>query len=86
MENLRKCNRFSSCLINICPLDSDAGLRNKRSGENPCPFCLNKKSKGQKGMRTLAPRSVLEFIPESNIKMLNRRNQKLLAKIRNGKS
>jgi len=76
VENLKKCNRFNCCSVNVCPLDGEANLRNSLSGENKCPFCLNKKSRLQKGIRTLAPAGILQFVPESNLKMLNRRNQR----------
>lgn len=76
IKNLKECNRFSGCSINICPLDLAAGSRNELSDETCCPFCLKKKSRTQKGMRTLAPNSVLVLVPKSNVKMLNRRNQR----------
>ena len=75
LENLRRCNRFSYCSANLCPLDTEASLRKLLVGENKCPFCLNKKSRLQKGMRTLAPADILQFVPKSNLKMLNRRSQ-----------
>ncbi len=70
------CPRFNFCPINVCPLDKEAELRNKLPDENRCPFCLNKKGKNQKGIRTLAPHRVLKVVPVSNLKMLNTRNQK----------
>lgn len=80
-QNFKACPRWNYCSINICPLDPDAGIRNRLPGENPCPFTIKKKSRGQKGIRTLAPASVLEVIPKSNLKMLNNRNQKRWHKI-----
>jgi hypothetical protein len=76
IENLRKCPRFNYCSINICPLDSEANLRNKLPEEEPCPFLIKKRGKEQRGIRTQAPDSILEVIPKSNLKMLNLRNQK----------
>ncbi len=75
-ENLRKCSRFNGCSINICPLDLEIYLRNRIPGEKTCPFMIKKKHKEQKGIKTLIPYSVLKFIPKSNLKMLNKRNQK----------
>ena len=77
IESLRKCPRFNWCSINICPLDLEADLRNKPPEENQCPFTINKKSKSQKGIRTQMSSPVLKVIPELNVKMLNRGNQKL---------
>lgn len=75
-NNLQKCLRFTFCSHNICPLDIDANLRNKLPDEDICPFCLKKKTSFQKGIRTLAPDSIIEVIPELNVKLLNKRNQK----------
>lgn len=75
-ENLIKCPRFNWCSINICPLDLDVNLRTMLLEENNCPFTIKKKGKGQKGMKTLARHSILELIPESNVKMLNKGNLK----------
>jgi len=77
-NNLIKCPRFSRCSINKCVLDSDAELRDQLPGEEQCPFTIKKKCRDKKGARTLADNSVLEFVPKSNVKMLNRRNQKRL--------
>jgi hypothetical protein len=75
IRNLKKCPRFDSCSANLCPLDPEAHLRSGEN-ENKCPFTIKKKSKDQKGIKTLASPSILEFIPKSNLKMLSRRNQK----------
>ncbi len=83
LENMKRCPRFNSCSANVCPIDADAGLRKQLPGEDRCPFCLKKKSEGQKGIRTLAPSSILEVIPKSNLKMLNRRSQKRWLAINN---
>lgn len=83
MENLRKCPRFNNCSINICPLDLEVNLRTKLSEEEDCPFTIKKKGKSQKGIKTLAPDSILKFIPKSNVKMLNKRNQRRWRELRN---
>ena len=76
IENLIKCTRFSWCSINICPLDPEANLRTKLPEESCCPFTINKRGRGQKGIRILARDSILEVIPKSNVKMLNKGNLK----------
>lgn len=76
IDNLKKCPRFKFCSYNICPLDIEANSKNKLPEENVCPFCLKKKTISQKGIRTLAPDSILEFVPKWNLKTLNKRNQK----------
>jgi len=75
-KNLIKCSRFSWCSINICPLDFEVNLKIKLPDENNCPFTINKRGKYQKGARTLARDNILEVIPKSNIRMLNKRNLK----------
>jgi len=75
ITNLKKCHRFECCSMNLCPLDSEAYLR-KGEDENRCPFTINNKRKTEKGIKTLASTSILEVIPECNLKMLNNRNQK----------
>ena len=78
-ENLirmEKCPRFPGCSANLCPLDSETAERTYLPGEDVCPFTIKKRGKGQKGIKTLAPDSILEAIPESNIQMLHKRNQK----------
>ncbi len=76
IENLRKCPRFNKCSSNLCPLDLEVNLRNNLLDEERCPFTINKKAKSQKDIKTQMPPPILEFVPESNVKILNRRNQK----------
>ena len=75
-NNPECCPRFENCSINICPLDPKVNLRNKLPEENNCPFTIKKRSRSQKGMKLLAPNHLLEVIPESNTKLLNKDNQK----------
>ena len=75
-ENLKKCSRFPTCSINKCPLDCEVELRSELPEEERCPFMTKKRNRSQKGIRTRALDSILKVIPESNIKMLNRGNQK----------
>lgn len=76
IKNLNKCSRISGCSIPICPLDPEANQRVYCKGENRCPFTIKKKGVSQKGIRTLIPTTILKFIPKSNVKTLNKRNQK----------
>ena len=75
-NNSEHCPRFEGCSISICPLDPEADLRNKPPDEERCPFTINKKVKSQKGIRTQMPPHLLEFVPESGVKILHKRNQK----------
>ena len=75
-DKLKTCPRFLKCSINKCPLDDEVKLRTELPEEGGCPFTIRKKKKSQKGIKTQAPDSILEVIPESNLKMLNKRNQK----------
>lgn len=74
LENIKKCPRFIFCSANLCPLDIEI---NDRKGDNEirCPFTIKKKLRSEKGIRTLAPDSILQFVPKSNLKLLNRRSQ-----------
>ena len=76
LERIKKCPRFDRCSANICPLDSEVAERTYLYGEDICPFTIKKRRKGQKGIKTQAPGCVLKVIPESNLKMLNKGNQK----------
>ena len=81
--NIKKCSRFNNCSINLCPLDLEANLRKNILNEKQCPFTINKKSKFQKGIRTQMPSHILKFVPKSNLKILNKRNQKRWRGLRN---
>jgi hypothetical protein len=74
--NPKNCSRWDSCSTNCCPADLDASLRKNLPGESRCAYSLNKKNKTQKGIKTLMPIPLLKLIPESNLKLLNNRNQK----------
>ena len=76
IENLKRCPKFNKCSANLCPLDLRVDFKNNLLGEERCPFTINRKVKFQKGIKTQMPSHILEFVPESNIKMLNKRNQK----------
>jgi hypothetical protein len=76
VSNLKRCPRFGRCSANVCPICLREDLITKLAGEENCPFLTKKRGKHQKGMKLLAPDSVLEVIPESNVKMLNKHNLK----------
>lgn len=76
INNIKRCNRFNECSANVCPLDNDAQFRKNLPREKRCPYTINRKDKSEKGIKTLLPPQLFEFIPIRNIKMLNRRNQK----------
>lgn len=78
-ENLKRteiCPRFNKCSANICPLDPEVGERAHVSGEDVCPFTIKRRKRSQRGLVTRASDSVLKVIPEKNLKMLNKANQK----------
>lgn len=82
-NNFKNCKRFPNCSINVCPIDEEANKRNRLPTESCCPFSLRKRGKGQKGIKTLAPYSILEVIPKSNVKLLSKRNQKRWFEVKN---
>jgi len=84
IENLRRCPRYPGCSASICPFDLEVNIR-IAGCEDFCPFRINKKSKDEKGIVTLIGKSILEVIPESNLKMLNKRNQKRWSELKNNK-
>jgi len=76
LTKMEKCSRFPRCSTNFCPLDLEAGQRTYIPGEDVCSFTIKNRKKFQKGLITRASDSILKVIPESNVKMLNKRNQK----------
>lgn len=76
IKNLKRCNRFNECSANICPLDNGAYLRKNLPDEKRCPYTINRKNKKEKGIKTLMPTHLLNFIPARNLKILNKRNQR----------
>ena len=76
IENLKKCNRFNDCSANVCPLDGDAEFRKNLLNEKRCPYTIDRKDKCEKGIKTLMPVGLLNFVSIRNLKLLNKRNQK----------
>lgn len=75
-QNLKKCNRFGECSANVCPLDNNVEFRRNLINENRCPYTIDRKDKTEKGIKTLMPTPLFNFIPIRNLKTLNKRNQK----------
>lgn len=73
---LESCSQFPVCSINKCPLDHEAEHRVECAGENKCPFTTKRRIKSQRGIKLLAVSDILKVIPESNLKMLNKGNQR----------
>lgn len=84
-ENMKRCPLFERCSDNVCPIDNEVYLRKNLPSEKSCPFTLKKRNKNLKGVKTLAPYSILEVIPKSNKNLLNRRNQKRWIHIKKNK-
>ncbi len=76
LTQMKKCQRFPKCSANICPLDPEAKERTYIPDEDVCPFTIKKRKRFQKGVMTRALDNVLKDVPESNLKMLHRANQK----------
>lgn len=75
-ENPERCPRFNFCSANICPLDFYAKRRIFVKGEDICPFTIKKRNKSQRQLKLRMPDGILRFVPKSNVKLLNKRNQK----------
>jgi len=73
---MEHCYRFQRCSANICPLDPAAQERTYIIGEDRCPFMVENKSKTFQGKKIPMADQCLKFIPEKNLKMLSRANQR----------
>ena len=79
IENLEKCSSFISCSQNLCPLDHDIHLRTGSTADKcrwmrePKKVKIKKREfiSGGKAM----PDAMLNFVPRSNLKWLNRCSQ-----------
>ena len=76
LVQMEQCSRFDECSANICPLDPETIKGAHLPDEDICPWTIKKRGKNQRGIRTQAPTSVLNVIPESNLKILSMVNQK----------
>lgn len=88
-ENLKRmeiCPRFNKCSVNICPLDPKAEERTNVPDEDICPFTIKKRKKSQRGLVTHAPDNIFKVIPESNLKMLSRANQRRWRTLHKGRN
>lgn len=80
IENLRRCPHFENCNQNLCPLDLELHLRSGNSSDK-CRWMREPKKKKIKGREFVSggrvmPDGILNFVPEPNIKWLNRVSQK----------
>ena len=74
IENMKRCRKFESCSVNLCPLDSEVNLRTELEGEKKCPFTIKKRTKEYRGMKLLLSDYALEVIPRLTAQMLNKGN------------
>jgi len=79
MENLRKCLHFDRCSQNLCPLDLELHLRSGNK-QDKCRWMRESKrvkirNKEFVSGGTVMPDALLKFVPESNLKWLNKVSQ-----------
>lgn len=79
IKNLEKCAHFSACSQNFCPLDPKLHLR---SGNKSCKCRFMREAKMTKiagrefvSGGAVMPDALLKFVPESNLKSLNKVSQ-----------
>ncbi len=80
LKNLQKCPSFDTCSQNLCPLDLDLHLR-LGSICDRCRWMREPKAKKIKGRVFMSggrvmPNGILNFVPESNLRWLNKASQK----------
>ena len=76
LTRMAKCIRFGSCSYNLCPLDEELESRTGTIKEDGCDWMQNYRTENRRHIRRPMPDSLLRFIPEKNVKMLSRTNQK----------
>jgi hypothetical protein len=66
LDNMRKCPRFDSCSIPLCPLDSDMSERVELPEDDQCPLrkllIRGKRKKRIKGVLSPTMRGLLSFV------------------------
>jgi len=88
-QNLKKCRNFARCNQNRCPLDFELHLRTG-SESDKCRW-MRKASKTKIGSKEFVsggrvmPDAILIFVPESNLKWLNRVSQRRWIKFKQSK-
>jgi hypothetical protein len=80
IKNLRRCPYFDKCNQNLCPLDLELHLRSGNSSDK-CKWMKEPVRKKIKGREFISggqamPDNILNFVPEANLKWLNRASQK----------
>jgi len=73
---MERCPRFSSCSYNLCPFDEELELRTGTVKEDGCDWVQNYRTKDRRHIRRPMPDGLLKLVPEKNVKMLNKANQK----------
>jgi hypothetical protein len=80
MENLRKCPHFERCSQNLCPLDLELLLRTGNK-QDKCRWMRESKKVKIRDKEFISggavmPDALLKFVPENNLKWLNKVSQK----------
>jgi len=79
-ENLRKCPHFDRCSQNLCPLDLNLNLRSGNTSDK-CRWMRESKTVKLSGKEFVSggrvmPNTILNFVPEANLKWLNEASRK----------
>jgi hypothetical protein len=87
IENLKRCPYFNRCNQNLCPLDFELHLRSGNTSDK-CrwmrePKKVKVKNKGFISGGGVMPDAILNFVPESNLRWLNRASQKRWKRLKN---
>jgi len=89
-ENLKRCPHFDRCSQNLCPLDLEMRLRTGGEGDK-CRWMREPKKKKIEDREFISggsvmPDALLNFVPEGNLKWLNRSSQKKRQELKSNKS
>ena len=89
-NNIDKCPHYNSCNQNLCPLDIDLELRDKKDADK-CRWMRPPKEKNINGRVFLSggkamPNGLLNYVPENNLKWLNESSQEAWKKLKNKKN
>ena len=76
LTRMAKCSRFGSCSYNLCPLDEELESRTGTIKEDGCDWMQNYRTKNRRHIRRLMPDGLLKLVPEKNLRMLSRANQR----------
>lgn len=80
IENLKRCPHFNSCSQNFCPLDFELHLRAGKK-QDECrwmrePKAVKIRDKEFISGGVVMPDTPLNFVPEDNVKRLNKSSQR----------